>query len=114
VAQGRWQGGDVAIKVIHCLPQEVNRVLREAEILMGVQHDHIVRCFKCCVVQSDREAAFQPGRMDDNISDQVSLGVQCIRDDAGHPVASRCFDDNAVADALGQDAWDRSTCCRMA
>eukprot|EP00775_Hariotina_reticulata_P008299 gene8299-8484_t len=75
VYKGRWQGSDVAIKVIHCLPQEVNHVLREAEILMGVQHEHIVRCFKCCVVQSDRQGALQPDRLDDRYSDQELSGA---------------------------------------
>jgi hypothetical protein len=38
---GRWHGQDVAIKIIHCLPEELPRVLREAEIMLQLDHPNV-------------------------------------------------------------------------
>jgi serine/threonine protein kinase len=41
VYKGRWLGRDVAIKVVHCSPDELPRVLREAEIMLQVDHPNV-------------------------------------------------------------------------
>jgi serine/threonine protein kinase len=41
VYKGRWHGRDVAIKVVHCSPDELPRVLREAEIMLQVDHPNV-------------------------------------------------------------------------
>lgn len=38
---GRWHGQDVATKIIHCLPEELPRVLREAEIMLQLDHPNV-------------------------------------------------------------------------
>lgn len=41
VYHGRWHGREVAVKVIHCLPEELQRVLREAEIMLQLDHPNV-------------------------------------------------------------------------
>jgi hypothetical protein len=38
---GRWHGQDVAIKIILCLPEELPRVLQEAEIMLQLDHPNV-------------------------------------------------------------------------
>lgn len=45
VFQGRWHGKDVAIKIIHCQPEQLPRVLREAEIMLQLDHPNV--CAPC-------------------------------------------------------------------
>jgi serine/threonine protein kinase len=41
VYAARWHGQDVAVKIIHCLPDELQRVLREAEIMLQLDHPNV-------------------------------------------------------------------------
>lgn len=51
VFKGKWCGMDVAIKVMSCSQGELERVLREAEIMLGLEHPNIVRALYCSVVE---------------------------------------------------------------
>ncbi|WIA08244.1 hypothetical protein OEZ85_007689 [Tetradesmus obliquus] len=55
VYRGKWHSNDVAVKVMSTSPAELPRVLKEAEIMIGLQHDNIVRALHCMVV--DKQAA---------------------------------------------------------
>jgi serine/threonine protein kinase len=44
VFQGRWHGKGVAIKIIHCQPEQLPRVLREAEIMLQLDHPNVRMC----------------------------------------------------------------------
>jgi hypothetical protein len=50
VYRGKWHNNDVAIKVMTCSHVELPRVLKEAEIMIGLEHDNIVRALHCLVV----------------------------------------------------------------
>jgi serine/threonine protein kinase len=41
VYAAKWHGQEVAVKVIHCLPDELQRVLREAEIMLQLHHPNV-------------------------------------------------------------------------
>lgn len=48
--KGRWHGSDVAIKIINVrTPEELPKVLREAEVMMALEHPNIVRAFHASV-----------------------------------------------------------------
>jgi hypothetical protein len=57
VYRGKWHNSDVAIKVMSCSQAELPRVLKEAEIMIGLEHDNIVRALHCLVV--DKQIAVQ-------------------------------------------------------
>jgi hypothetical protein len=50
VYRGKWHSNDVAIKVMSCSHVELPRVLKEAEIMIGLEHENIVRALHCLVV----------------------------------------------------------------
>jgi hypothetical protein len=60
--QGRWRTQDVAVKVIHCSPRDLDSVLREADVMMKLQHEFVVKCFSCHVKEHNpgRAAASGP------------------------------------------------------
>jgi hypothetical protein len=37
MCRGRWHGTDVAVKIISCTPDELPKVLKEAEVMMQVR-----------------------------------------------------------------------------
>lgn len=50
VYKGRWHSSDVAIKIINVrTPEELPKVLREAEVMMVLDHPNIVRAFHASV-----------------------------------------------------------------
>uniref|UniRef100_A0A383WP55 Protein kinase domain-containing protein n=1 Tax=Tetradesmus obliquus TaxID=3088 RepID=A0A383WP55_TETOB len=49
VYKGRWHSSDVAIKIMSCTRAELGRVLREAEVMMQLNHPNIVRAFQASV-----------------------------------------------------------------
>jgi serine/threonine protein kinase len=50
VYKGRWHSSDVAIKIVTVrAPEELPRVLREAEVMMQLDHPNIVRAFHASV-----------------------------------------------------------------
>jgi serine/threonine protein kinase len=50
VYRGRWHSTDVAIKIINVRsPDELPKVLREAEVMMQLSHHNIVRAFHVSV-----------------------------------------------------------------
>lgn len=50
VFKGRWHGMDVAVKVMDpCTPETLPRVLKEAEVMMGLKHQNIVTAYQCSV-----------------------------------------------------------------
>lgn len=50
VYKGRWHSSDVAIKIVTVRsPEELPRVLREAEVMMQLDHPNIVRAFHASV-----------------------------------------------------------------
>lgn len=49
VYRGRWHGTDVAVKIISCTADELPKVLKEAEVMMQLNHPNIVRAFQCSV-----------------------------------------------------------------
>uniref|UniRef100_A0A383VPR0 Protein kinase domain-containing protein n=1 Tax=Tetradesmus obliquus TaxID=3088 RepID=A0A383VPR0_TETOB len=61
VYRGKWHSNDVAIKVMSTSPAELPRVLKEAEIMIGLEHDNIVRALHCMVV--DKQAALHGSGM---------------------------------------------------
>ncbi|WIA28307.1 hypothetical protein OEZ86_010858 [Tetradesmus obliquus] len=61
VYRGKWHSNDVAIKIMSTSPAELPRVLKEAEIMIGLQHDNIVRALHCMVV--DKQAALHGSGM---------------------------------------------------
>eukprot|EP00878_Enallax_costatus_P011784 GHUV01012300.1.p1 GENE.GHUV01012300.1~~GHUV01012300.1.p1 ORF type:complete len:615 (+),score=126.07 GHUV01012300.1:446-2290(+) len=52
VYRARWHSTEVAVKVMTCSPAELPKVLREAELMMSMQHDNIVRALNCSVLHS--------------------------------------------------------------
>eukprot|EP00775_Hariotina_reticulata_P005331 gene5331-5567_t len=49
VYKGRWHSKDVAVKVINCQPRDLDVVLREADVMMKLQHEYVVKCLSCQV-----------------------------------------------------------------
>jgi hypothetical protein len=50
VFKGRWHSSDVAIKIITVrTPEELPKVLREAEVMMKLDHTNVVRAFHASV-----------------------------------------------------------------
>lgn len=50
VFKGRWHGMDVAVKIMDsCTAETLPRVLKEAEVMMGLEHHNIVKAFQCSV-----------------------------------------------------------------
>lgn len=61
VFKGRFHGREVAIKVINCYPEELPRVLREAEIMLEADHPNVVRALSCVVKHNPAVAAAAAG-----------------------------------------------------
>lgn len=50
VYKGRWHSSDVAIKIITVrTPEELPKMLREAEVMMKLDHTNVVRAFHASV-----------------------------------------------------------------
>jgi hypothetical protein len=50
VFKGRWHGMDVAVKIIDpCNPDTLPRVLKEAEVMMTLDHRNVVKAYQCSV-----------------------------------------------------------------
>jgi hypothetical protein len=50
VFKGRWHGMDVAVKILDsCTAETLPKVLKEAEVMMGLEHENIVKAFQCSV-----------------------------------------------------------------
>jgi hypothetical protein len=50
VYKGRWHGMDVAVKIMDpCSPDKLPRVLKEAEVMMGLSHQNVVQAYQCSV-----------------------------------------------------------------
>lgn len=47
--RGHWHSSDVAIKIMSCTRAELPKVLREAEVMMQLNHPNIVRAFHASV-----------------------------------------------------------------
>ncbi|WIA13330.1 hypothetical protein OEZ85_006913 [Tetradesmus obliquus] len=63
VYRGRWHGTDVAVKIISCTPDELPKVLKEAEVMMQLHHPNIVRAYQCSVWNpTEQQRALQAGK----------------------------------------------------
>ncbi|KAF6260605.1 hypothetical protein COO60DRAFT_1700220 [Scenedesmus sp. NREL 46B-D3] len=63
VYRGRWHGTDVAVKIISCTPDELTKVLKEAEVMMQLHHPNIVRAHQCSVWNpAEQQRALQAGK----------------------------------------------------
>eukprot|EP00775_Hariotina_reticulata_P005704 gene5704-5944_t len=49
VYKGRWHSIDVAVKIISCTPDELPKVLKEAEVMMQLHHPNVLRAYQCSV-----------------------------------------------------------------
>ena len=50
VFKGRWHGMDVAVKIMDpCNPDTLPRVLKEAEVMMTLEHQNVVKAYQCSV-----------------------------------------------------------------
>jgi len=60
VYKGRWHSTDVAIKIISVRsPEELPRVLREAEVMLQLDHANIVRAFHASVWSPSEQVSLQ-------------------------------------------------------
>ncbi|WIA33471.1 hypothetical protein OEZ86_006600 [Tetradesmus obliquus] len=63
VYRGCWHGTDVAVKIISCTPDELPKVLKEAEVMMQLHHPNIVRAYQCSVWNpTEQQRALQAGK----------------------------------------------------
>jgi serine/threonine protein kinase len=82
VFKGRWHSSDVAIKIITVrTPEELPKVLREAEVMMQLDHTNVVRAFHASVW---------------NPMEQVRVG---------------CLSGVLSYDAAPEQPWCISSCC---
>ncbi|KAF6251427.1 kinase-like domain-containing protein [Scenedesmus sp. NREL 46B-D3] len=49
VYKGRWHSSDVAVKIMSCTRADLAKVLKEAEVMMQLNHHNIVRAFHASV-----------------------------------------------------------------
>lgn len=47
--RGRWHSSDVAVKIMSCNRDELPKMLKEAEVMMQLNHLNIVRAFHASV-----------------------------------------------------------------
>lgn len=78
VFKGRWHGRDVAIKIIHCLPSELERVLREAEIMLHLDHPNCVRALNCIVHRKPQPNGAAMGGATHAGSGEPQSGQVCV------------------------------------
>lgn len=81
--RGRWHSSDVAIKIMSCTADELPKMLKEAEVMMQLNHPNIVRAFHASVWNPAEQARAL----------KVSMGILSFLQslhDARFPVGPRC------------------------
>lgn len=90
---------DVAVKIIDpCIPATLPRVLKEAEVMMGLDHPNVVKAYQCSVWSR---------RQQEQIMKVRGQLLVCLL-----ACTYYCLVDSSCTSSMTQDTYDHSSLCQ--